>query len=176
MEHIIDDDTEFTFHVTNADAEASINALVSPFVNTSNPQTIYARVQLAGNSSVFEIFQVNLIVEDCTNSGCGEEDVDAFLTECIWNAVNYNGSDNLTEWNFDFEPNSQIVVIYTANQTIDATWSTSQSNDGVIIEFSNVAGPNIQAITGEWLVVECEEDRLELHRENDILVLERTCN
>ena len=77
------------------------------------------------------------------------------------------------EWNFDFEENSQIVVIYTDTQTIDAAWTTSQSNEGVVITFSNVAGPNIQAITGEWLVVECEDDRLQLHRGDDILVLEQ---
>jgi len=150
--------------------------LPSSFVNTTNPQTIYARVQFAGNPDVYEIFELALIVNDCTNnSGCSEEDVNVFLTQCIWNAVNYNGSDNLMPYNFDFESNSQVVVIYTSELTIDATWSTSQSSEGVIITFSNVAGPNIQAISGEWLVVECEEDRLELHRADDILVLERTC-
>ncbi len=172
-----EDNVEYTFHETISDAEASMNAIISPYVNTSNPQTIYTRVQLAGDPNTFEVFEVNLIIEDCTNnSGCGEEDVDAFLLECIWNAVNYNGSDNLMEWNFDFESSNQIVVIYTETQTIDAMWSTSQSDDGVIVEFSNVTGSNIQAITGEWLVVECEEGRLELHRGDDILVLERNCD
>jgi hypothetical protein len=98
------------------------------------------------------------------------------LLECIWNAVSYNGSDNLMNWNFDFESANQIVVIYTDSQTIDATWSTSQSSDGVIVTFANVAGPNIQAITGEWLVIECEANRVELHRQDDILVLERNCD
>jgi hypothetical protein len=55
-------------------------------------------------------------------------------------------------------------------------WTTSQSSDGVLIEFSNVAGSNIQVITGEWLVVECEEGRLELHRGADVFVLERNCD
>jgi hypothetical protein len=170
-----EDNIVLTFHVAISDAEAANNALVSPFVNTTNPQTIYARAELAGDASIYDIFEVGLIVEDCNQNSCTEGDVDGILTECIWNAVNYNGSDNLMEYNFDFETNSQILVIYTDNQTIDATWSTSQSAAGVIITFSNVAGPNIQAITGEWLVVECEANRLELHRENDILVLERTC-
>ena len=171
------DDTVYTFHETLADAENQINALTSPYTNVANPQTIYSRVSLAGNPPIYEIFVHNLIVEDCSNnSGCGEEDVDAFLAECIWNAVNYNGSDNLIEWNFDFEPNSQIVVIYTNTQTLDAEWTTSQSSDGVLVTFSNVAGPNIQVITGEWLVVECQENRLELHRGDDILVLERSCD
>ncbi len=171
------DDVTYTFHETLIDAENDVLPLVSLYTNVANPQTIYSRVSLAGNPSTFEIFSHNLIVEDCSNnSGCDEEDVDAFLISCIWNAVNYNGSDNLMEWNFDFEPNSQIVVIYTDTQTIDATWTTSQSGDGVIVTFSNVTGPNIQAITGEWLVVECEENRLELHQGDNILVLERSCD
>ena len=133
-------------------------------------------LELAGDPSIYEVFEVELIVESCNNNDCGEQDVDAFLTSCIWNAVNYNGSDNLMEWNFSFNSSNQIVVIYTDTDTIDATWTTSQSNDGVIVSFANVTGPNIQAITGDWLVVECEEDRLELHRGDDILVLERTCD
>ncbi|MEF3080254.1 hypothetical protein [Winogradskyella poriferorum] len=169
-----EDNVTWTFYESLMDAEAETNALISPFVNTTNPQIIYMRVGLADNPSVSEIFTVELIVEDCSNS-CSEEDVDGFLVECIWNAVNYNGSDNLLNWNFDFEPNSQNVIIYNNETTIDATWTTSQSEDGVIVTFSNVAGPNIQAITGEWLVVECEEDRLQLHSGDNILVLEQTC-
>ena len=168
------DDVEYYFYISVADAEAQIAPLVSPF-SSSLATTIYSRVQLAGNPSVYEIFEHHLIAENCNSSGCSEEDVDGFLVECIWNAVNYNGSDNLMNWNFDFEPNSQTVVIYNNETTIDATWTTSQSNDGVIVTFSNVAGPNIQAINGEWLVVECEEDRLQLHSGDDILVLERAC-
>ncbi|WP_299115239.1 hypothetical protein [uncultured Winogradskyella sp.] len=171
------DDVEYSFYLTLADAENEVGALPSPYTNTiAYEQTIYARVSLAGNPSIYEIFEVELEVEDCDGDSCSEEDVDDYLTECIWNAVNYNGSDNLMNWNFDFEENSQIVVIYTDTETIDATWTTSQSNDGVIVTFTNVTGPNIQAITGEWLVVECEENRLELHRGDDILVLERNCD
>ncbi len=163
------------YYDTLADAEAAVNAIANPevYTNVALEQTIYVRVEI---NNQFEVFPILLILEDCNQQACSEADVDSFLAECIWNAVNYNGSDNLFEYNFDFEPNSQIVVIYTNEITIDATWSTSQSSDGVIIEFSNVAGSNIQAITGEWLVVECETGRLELHRGDDILVLERNCN
>ncbi|WP_296382293.1 hypothetical protein [Winogradskyella sp.] len=163
-----------TYHETQVDAETGANVIANPAeYNTADvSSTIYTRVEV---DNEFEVFPIQLIVADC-NETCSEEDVDSFLTECIWSAVSYNGSDNLMEYNFDFESNSQIVVIYTDEITIDASWSTAESSDGVIIEFSNVAGPNIQAITGEWLVVECEENRLELHRENDILVLERNCD
>ncbi|WP_426429560.1 hypothetical protein ACPX19_08425 [Winogradskyella sp. HB-48] len=173
----VNDTVNVTYHETLVDAQNNTNPLpeVTAYTNISNPQTIYVRVELLSNPAVFEILEIGLFLEDCSQSGCSEEDVDGFLASCIWNAVNYNGSDNLLNWNFDFEPNSQIVVIYNNESTIDATWITSQSEDGVIVTFSNIAGPNIQAITGEWLVVECEEDRLQLHRGDDILVLERTC-
>lgn len=169
------DDVEYAFYLTLQDAEAEVNALPSLYTNITQPEVIYSRVSLASNPSVYEVFSHSLIVEDCSNT-CSEEEVDTFLTTCIWNAVNYNGSDNLMAWNFDFEANSQNVIIYNNDTTIDATWTTSQSADGVIVEFSNVTGTNIQAVTGQWLVVECQEDHLELHSGDNILVLERSCD
>ena len=164
-----------TYFETQVDAETGANPIVNPeaYTNSSVEQTIYVRVEI---NNQFAVFPIQLILEDCNQGDCTEEDVDVFLLECMWNVVNYNGSDNLAEYNFDFESTNQTVVIYNNIITIDATWSTSQSSDGVIIEFSNVAGPDIQVITGEWLVVECEEGRLELHRGDDILVLERNCS
>ncbi len=162
-----------TYYETLVDAETDVNAISNPetYAMLGVEAVVYTRVVIGDQ---YQIFPIILIVENCSSS-CSELDVDGFLVECIWNAVNYNGSDNLMNWNFDFEPNSQIVVIYNNETTIDATWTTSQSEDGVIVTFSNVAGPNIQAITGEWLVVECEENRLQLQSGDNILVLERTC-
>lgn len=164
-----------TYYETQADAEVGTNPIANPeaYTNIAVEQQVYVSVEI-GNQ--LEVFPILLLLEDCNQGDCTEEDVDAFLLECIWNAVNYNGSDNLAEYNFDFESSNQTVVIYTNEITIDAIWSTSQTSAGVIVEFSNVAGPNIQAITGEWLIVECEEARLELHRGDDILVLERNCD
>tara|TARA_B100001057_G_scaffold499064_1_gene608256 strand:- start:265 stop:2535 length:2271 start_codon:yes stop_codon:yes gene_type:complete len=162
-----------TYYETLVDAETDVNAISNPetYAMIGVEAVVYTRVVIGDQ---YQIFPIILIVENCSSS-CSEVDVDGFLVECIWNAVNYNGSDNLMNWNFDFEPNSQTVVIYNNETTIDATWTTSQSEDGVIVTFSNVAGPNIQAITGEWLVVECEENRLQLQSGDNILVLERTC-
>ncbi|WP_405572772.1 hypothetical protein [Winogradskyella sp. Asnod2-B02-A] len=171
------DDVEYNFYLSVADAEAQVGALVSPFTNYSNPQIIYSRVALASDNLVYEIFTHELIIEDCNSNDCTEGDIDGILTECQWNITSYNGSDNLIGYNFDFESNSGIVVIYNDTITIDASWITSQNN-GVIIEFSNVAGPNIQAINGSWRVVECTAEQLVLHNVNDSnneIVLDRTC-
>ena len=170
------DNVEYYFYETIADAENQVNPLVNPYVNVTQPQVIYSRVELVDNNEVYEIFVHELIVEVCNPSGCTEQEVDAHLVECIWDITSYNGSDDLIEYNFDFENNTNIVIIYTDETTIDATWSTSQTNDGVIIEFSNVNGANIQAITGEWLVVECAESEFILHRNDDEMIMQQNCN
>ncbi len=166
---------EVSYHESLDDAEAGINAISNPenYLMVGVEVIVYTRIVIGDQ---YEVFPIILVVEDCGVGDCSELDVDAFLTECIWIPVNYNGSDNLMEWNFDFIPNSQSVIIYNNETEIEASWTTSGSEDGVIVTFANVAGPNIQAITGEWLVVECEEDRLEMHRGDDILVLERECD
>lgn len=164
-----------TYHETVVDADTNTNAIVNPqaYTNYTNPQTVYVRVEI---NNQYEVFPIQLLLQNCNSTGCSETDIDAYLIDCIWNAVNYNGSDNLMDYNFDFNADGQTVTISNSEITIAAFWSTSQSDEGVIIEFNNVAGPNIQAITGSWLVVECNEERLEMNRGSDLLVLEKTCN
>ncbi|WP_223033019.1 LamG domain-containing protein [Hanstruepera marina] len=165
-----------SFHLSQTNAEANVNPIVEPnaFVNTMNPQTIYLRIEALNGD--FEVFAIELIVEDCSSS-CSEVEVDAFLQECIWNVVNFNGDDHLISYDFDFISTSEVVI--TGNGlTIVSGWSTSQSANGTIVEFSNVSGPDIQAITGSWLVVECREDRLQFEALNntDTMVMERDCS
>lgn len=164
-----------TYHESLIDADSNMNAIANPqaYTNYTNPQTVYARVEIYNQ---YEVFPIQLVLENCDQTFCSQAEIDAFLVECIWNVVNYNGSDNLMDYNFNFDADGQNLLIYNAQITIAAFWSTSQSSDGTILDFGNVSGPNIQAITGEWLVVECNEERLELNRGDDILVLERTCN
>lgn len=174
----INDTVSINYYLTIADAESSTNPLaeVTSFTNITNPQTIYVRIELFSNPNIYQILEMGLFLEDCNPSGCTEQEVDAYLAECTWIPVSYNGDDNLINWNLNFEANSQVVVMSNGETTVTATYSTSQSADGVIIEFSNVAGPDIQAVSGSWLVVECEIDRLELHNPNTVLVLEQNCD
>ena len=132
-------------------------------------------MSLAGDPNTFEIFEHHLIVELCNPSGCSEQEVDAHLVECIWNIVNFNSSDDLVIYDFDFN-NDGTVVIAGDGQTITALWSTSQSGDGVILEFSQVNGANIQAISGAWLVVECGDGVLQLeNNSDDFMIMEQSC-
>lgn len=163
-----------TYHMSVMDAETGTNAIGNPqsYSNTVNPaETVFVRVELI-EVGTFGIFSIDLILEDCN---CTEEQVDNYLLECHWNVVNYNGSSDLIGFDMDFET-SGVVVIYNDTITIDAGWSTSMSASGVILEFSNVAGPNIQAISGNWTIIDCGEDRLEMTMGTNTMVLERTCN
>ena len=114
---------------------------------------------------------------DTNNATCGEVDVDAYLVECVWNIVNYNGTDGLIIYDLDFNSDGTLVITDTnTTMVINAAWSTSQTGTSVIVEFSNIAGPDIQAINGNWTILECRSDRLEMEMENDILVMEQDCS
>lgn len=54
-----------TFHATLADAQAGTAALLSPYTNTANPQTIYVRVQNPGNGCwVVSTFDIGAVDEN----------------------------------------------------------------------------------------------------------------
>ena len=164
-----------TYHETEADAVNNVNPIATPqaYTNTTNPQTIFVRVEIDGAS---EIFTIDLYVEDCgTGGNCSQQEVDAFLTECIWNVVNFNGSDDLIVYDFDFNSDN-TVVIEGEGMAVTAIWVSSQTNEGVLIDFANVSLPNIQAISGAWLVVECDNDRIQfVNDNNETFIMEQDC-
>ena len=53
-----------SYYANQIDAEAGVNALVSPYDNTSNPQTIYARVENTSASDCYKVTPFDLIVND----------------------------------------------------------------------------------------------------------------
>ena len=54
-------DYQLTYHESLLDAESFVNALISPYTNVTNPQTIYARVEELSTGN-FEITSFDLIV------------------------------------------------------------------------------------------------------------------
>ncbi|WP_411895942.1 hypothetical protein [Winogradskyella sp. A2] len=164
-----------TYHETQSDAANGVNVITNPsaYAYAGVETTVYIRVE---SENQIGIFQILLLEVDCNPNDCTEGDVDGILAECTWIPVSYNGDDNLIDWTLNFEANSQVVVMTNGETTVTATYSTSQSEDGVIVEFSNVAGPDIQALSGSWLVVECSAEVLQLQNGDINLVLERTCD
>lgn len=120
---------------------------------------------------------VELILEkecDPNTTVCTEEMIKQYLVTCSWNVVNYNGSNDLLVFDFNFNVNQGIVITHDG-QTTDASWSiTTDINNDVLIELANVVGSGIQAINGGWKVYECAENRIKFVNDNgDYFIIER---
>lgn len=167
-----------TYYESSADAENGINQIEIPseYANTSNPQTVYLKVENI-NYGNFQLFEIQLHVETC-NTYCTEIEVDGYLLECVWNVVNFNGDDHLINYDLDFNDVDGIAITDSATtDTFEGFWSTSQTDNGVLIQFANISGPNIQAISGDWIVIECASARLKLQNDaGDYFIIEQDCN
>ena len=72
---------------------------------------------------------------------------------------------------------NQGLVVTGAGLSLQGTWSTSQSaNGGVEVVIGGISGPNIQAINGSWVIVDCNPDRLEMVMGDNTMVIEQNCN
>ncbi len=167
-----------TYYESSDDAANGLNQIEMPseYANTSNPQTVYLKVENINNGN-FELFEIQLKVEYCSPN-CTELDVDSYLMECVWNVVSFNGSDDLFSYDLDFNNDQGIAITdVNTNDAFTGYWSTFQTNDGVLIQFANINGSNIQAISGDWIVTDCASDRLVLHNNSgDTIVIEQDCN
>jgi hypothetical protein len=167
-----------SFHASLIDAESNTNPILSAtsYTNTTSPQTVYVRIELISDTNVFEILEIGLYLENCTGGDCSENEVDASLVECIWNVIDFDGSDNLIVYDLDFNVDGTLII--TGNGlTIASMWSTSNSGSETIVDFGSVAGPDIQAISGSWVVNECQTDRFVLTgvNNNSTMVMEQDC-
>jgi len=167
---------QVSYHETLADAETNVNAIpnVTAYTNISSPQTIYVRIEVLNNPSQFEILEIGLILEDC-GLNCSISDVNTYLQTCVWNVVNLNGSDNLLNFNLTFEDNGDIAITDTSNgNSYTGYWNVTDVAGDTVLELANISGPNIQAISDYWKVVECDSDRLEfINGNNETMVLEQ---
>ena len=171
----VEDNVEVSFYASISDAETQTNPLSTEYTNTSNPQTIYARIQLAG-TVMFEIFEVELYVENCNTSGCTEEELDMYLMECHWVAVSYNGDDQLAGYDIYFNENMDLVVEGNGGEFF-GTWSTAGNPaNGVFLTIEQLP-TELQDLIGQWQVVECTEEQIILHNDSNVeIVLERDCS
>ncbi len=170
------DNVEITYHASLADAEIGVEALASPYVNISNPQTIYARIVLAGTVQ-YEVFEVHLFVENCNPDPCTADNIAMFLSECHWIPVSVNGSDDFSTVHLVFGADGQLLA-EGLSTTANGSWSvTGDPANGVYLligSFNNV----FQVLTGEWLVAQCSETEMVLinNANDNQILLQRECN
>ncbi|WP_411768426.1 hypothetical protein [Winogradskyella sp. A3E31] len=164
----------WSFHETVADAENDTNAISNPEAYIQQNGFVILRIEKPNGN--FMLYDVGLSVESCDNTACTEEDVDNILKECPWKITSYNGSDDLSIYELDFNLEQELVITnLNTNETSVGSWMTFTGDNGVDITFENIAVPNLQAIGGIWTVVECTAEQLILHRGEDQITLDRVC-
>ena len=127
-------DFTVTFHLTQADADSNQSALNSPYTNTSNNQTIFARIENANNANCFTTTSFDLIVSNTPTANTV-----ANIIEC-----DDSSNDDLTILNFSaFD--SQVLNGQSASE-YDITYHLSQtdadSNIGGLTDgYQNISNP-----------------------------------
>lgn len=152
-----------TFHLSQDEAELGENAIVTNFENTTNPQTIYVRLENVNNPDCFSITTFNLIVNeqpvltmDDLWSIC---EGDSIIVEADTGYVQYLWSTG--------ETTSSIVVTTAGDYWVTATNTydtlVCETTKNITVTNSNIA--TITAIIAEdWsqnnnsIVVEVEGD------------------
>ncbi|MFD2550209.1 hypothetical protein ACFSQP_00135 [Bizionia sediminis] len=164
-----------TFFETEADAQNNTNPIAQPsnYALSMPNQTIYLRV--AALNGVFEIYEIDFTLENCAPY-CNESDVAAWLQTCTWEVISYNGDDHLALFDFNFVSASQVVITGDG-LTINANWAVTQTGNTVQLAFSNVNGPNIQAVNGDWIITGCQSGFLQMENTNNtVMIMEQDCN
>ncbi|WP_435413274.1 choice-of-anchor L domain-containing protein, partial [Psychroserpens mesophilus] len=98
------DPTDFviTYHLSQADADANLNALTSPYTNISNPQTVYARIadmtQECYSTTTFDLVFSVLAINTVTPLQVCDDNADGFamFDLSLKNAEVIGGLDSTT--------------------------------------------------------------------------------
>lgn len=96
-----------TFHLSQTDAEDSMNALSSPYTNIANPQTLYARIE-SDDSLCFVVEEISLNIVPAPDI----TEVTAPLVECD---TDYDGFTAFNLEEADFEIFDRIQTNLTIN-------------------------------------------------------------
>jgi len=166
-----------TFHETLVDAESGANAITSPYGNTSNPQTVYARVEddvtgcystttldlIVNTLPISNTDPVDLILCDDDNAGDATEIFDLTQNEVYI----LNGEVGVTPTYHESFADAENGVGAIATPTVYNNTSTPQTiyvritNDitgcFVIVDFDLIVNPlpDVIAVTN---LIECEDN------------------
>ena len=139
---------QVTYHLTQIDAESQMNALVSPFTNMTNPQTVYAAVTefSTGNIQItsFDLF-VDTTCGPCQtitasiDSTVPAANISNVVVVSVGNDVTFNGSATFSEddtnanynWNLGDDntaSGTSVVHQYTQEGSYTVTFTATDDN------------------------------------------------
>jgi|GEM_PF-1758802 len=119
-----------SYFMSLADAETNSNQISMPssFTNISNPQTIYVRLEIEG-TSVQEIFEIELLVEDCecNNPGVSTNDLVIYMPfgNEVKDLISGNEVANVSNnYVTDRSGNSSCAIGFDGNQSFSIPVTT----------------------------------------------------
>ena len=159
-----------SYHTSLSDAETNSNPIpsVTAFTNTSNPQTIYVRIEEFNNPSVYEILEMGLSLQDCSNSG-SLEDLEAIIIDGTWIVASYiDSGDNDTavyaNYSLEFNADGSVVATDGGSNTFYGTWDAFLNTGGdlkLLLDFATQVP--FDEFNDDWLVIDLQTDRIELY-------------
>ena len=113
---IIGDQNNVTvsYHTSQTDADNNINPLISPFTNTTNPQTIYARAEDTTDST----YDTTTFIISVGLNPATAEPIDLILED-----VNEDGTES-----FDLSENTPIVLNGLSPSNYDVVYFETESD------------------------------------------------
>ncbi len=166
-----------SFYESQNDAENGNNPITNTTAYTNNTlfQIIYVRVENGENSTEYDILEINLNLESCNDNDCTKEELDAKLLEdpCYWEPEAFNGNDDYDDYIFDF--NEGTLNVDAEGYIYYGQWSSSQASDGAVTITISDLENNIANFNGDWLVIECEPEKIVLSNGVDEIMFEQEC-
>jgi hypothetical protein len=117
--------------------------------------------------------------DDYNDDDFTKERLDALLVECPWEVremyrENVNQTDQYLEYLMTFKEDGSVTVNDRIGNTINGTWSTTATNEGVLVEldFEFLVDFNL-----EWVVYELDDDKIKFYNDNgNKIILKQRCD
>ncbi|WP_298422541.1 LamG domain-containing protein [uncultured Kordia sp.] len=120
---------DFSFHITQVDADASVNALTpNSYTNTSAVETLYLRIQ--DNTGVYEVYTITIAVEECCTSAMTTPLIDnlilymPFANEVKDLVSNWETTGNYT-YVSDRDGNTSCALGFNGSETLEVPITTT---------------------------------------------------
>ncbi|MDT8347091.1 MAG: choice-of-anchor L domain-containing protein [Flavobacteriaceae bacterium] len=165
-------DFNLTFHTSQADADNNANALVSPYNNTTSPETIFVRLENVLNTTCVDTgFSFNLVVDeqpianalpnqeicdDASNDGTEAFDLDALIPTVLGtqNPANFSVTFHTSQADADTNTNA-LASPYNNTASPETIFVRIENNantdcfDTTTFELSVFAQPLVVAINDQ---------------------------
>lgn len=107
---------------------------------------------------------------------CTEDSIELALKECLWYIAGYNNVTTFGGYYFRFDDGDEFIIDDGSGTGIhEGDWSLIGDGNTFTLSLFNVWGDDDENFVGEWVIVACDDDRFELTRGQDVMVVEQDC-